>query len=249
MRNLISLFLLFGAIQTCSAQFSSDKLELSLGYNIHNASAKRFNTLIDDFNNSRYPVELRENLGNINWLTGTAFGVNYQLTDDFRLQAVLKTRRQFLEAQYADRPEYRQYFFRQHTVELGASMLLSEEDFFSHYAGAGLLLGVLSVYTDWTAQGGFNGTKGMIDIDHSGVVGLSLSYEAHLRLHDNFRLFVRPVAQFSLNSNVRKLTDFFAPVVDGTGVRYGEGLAPKYDASNLNGLGIEGGILILLPKF
>jgi hypothetical protein len=249
MRNQILLFLLLGAFQTSLAQFSSDKLEVSLGYNLHNVYAKRFNTLIDDFNNQRYPVEIRESLGNLNWLRGTAFGVNYRITDDFRLQGVLKTRRQFMEAQYTGRPEYRQYFFRQHTVELGASMLLSEEKLFSHYAGAGLMFGVLSAYTAWTPEEGFNGTKGMIDIDHSGVVGLSLSYEAHLRLHDNIRLFVRPVAQFSLNSNVRKLIDFFAPVVDGNTVSYAEGLAPKNDASNLNGLGVEGGILILLPKF
>lgn len=248
MRNLISLFLLLGAFHTSFAQFSSDKLELSLGYNIHNAYAKRFNALIDDFNNTRYPVEISENLGNLNWLRGTVFGVNYRITDDFVLHGGLKTQRQFMEAQYAGRTDIRQYFFRQHNVELGASMLLSEEKFFSHYAGAGLVLGVLSAYTDWTTEAGFNGTKNMIDIDHSGVVGLSLSYEAHLRLHDNFRLFVRPVAQLALNSNVRKLTDFFAPVVDGSSVSYGEGLAPKYDASNLNGLGIEAGILILLPK-
>lgn len=248
MRNLITLFLLIGAFQTSLAQFSSDKLEISLGYNIHNAYAKRFNTLIDDFNGRRYPVEIRENLGNVNWQHGTVFGVNYHVSEDFRLQGSLKTQREFMQAQYTGREEYRQFFFRQNTLNIGVSMLLSEEKFFSHYAGTGLMLGVLSVYTDWTPASGFQGTKNMIDIDHSGVIGLNLNYEAHLRLHDNFRLFVRPVVQLALNSNVRKLSDFFAPIVDGSSVSYGEGLAPKYDASNLNGLGIEGGILILLPK-
>lgn len=249
MRTILLLTLLATLSQPLAAQFSTDKLELSFGYNAHNTYAKRYNHLINAYNDAHYPLLTRKNLGNLHWLTGITAGANYHITEDIRLQGVFKTRRQFMETSYVGRAEYRQYMFRQHTLELGASMLLSDEEWFSHYAGAGVVFGVLGTFSDWTTEQGYRGSKKMIDIDHTAVVGLSLSYEAHLRLHKHLRLFLRPVAQFSLNSHSRKLTDFFDPIVTEDGVYYGEGEADKYDSGNLNGIGIEGGILILLPEF
>lgn len=125
---------------------------------------------------------------------------------------------------------------------------LRDDDFFSHYVGGGLLLGVMGAHTAW-AKPGYQGASKMVSIDNSSIIGLSLCYEAQLRLHRYLRIFVRPVAQFSLKSPVRKLSNFFDPQVDASGkVTYGEGEPEKYDKVSFNGIGIEGGLLFLLPE-
>ena len=233
----------------CFGQFSMDKVHVRFGYNLHNVHAKRFNHLINVFNNSRYPYEIEENLGNVNWLHGLVLGANYGFREDMEVVAVLKSRRQYTQAKYAQSGMRRGYLFRQHTLEIGLNMVLKEEKWFSHRVGAGVMLGVLGAFTDWKVQAGYTGSKEMLNIDHTGVVGLSLSYEARLKLHDHFRIFLRPVAQYALNSNVRKLTDFMDPHVDDGVVTYREGEDIKYENGSLSGLGIEGGLLILLPSF
>ena len=249
MRNLVSFCIFIFVAPAIFGQFSTDKLQVSLGYNVHNAYAKRFNHLVDDFNNSRYPLEISENMNNINWMHGMEGAVHYRFTDDIRFHGILKSRRQFLEAPYSQRPEFRQFLFRVHTVALGADMRLSEEGRFSHWVGGDLLVGVMGVFTNWTSKQGYHGSREMVNIDHTAVLGLGVAYEAQFKLHDLVSLYIRPVVQFALNSQVRKLTDFFAPAFDSEGLPYfEEGLDAKYDSGNLNGIGISGGVVVSLPE-
>lgn len=249
MGKLLTIAVLLLSFSFGRAQFSTNKVQVRLGYNLSNVHAKRFNHLINEFNNSRYPHVVAENLPNLNWMQGVVVGANYDWTDDFQFHAVLKSRRQFLEAPYANSEMWRSYLFRMHSLEVGASMKLREEGRFSHSIGGGLVLGVMGVFTNWTEEEGYRGSKEMINIDHTASVGLSLHYEARFRLHDNFHIFLRPVAQYALDSHVRRLTDFFDPQVDEDKVTYGTGAAVKYDSGTLNGLGLEGGVIVVLPTF
>ena len=249
MRKLLISVLFILVYSTSWGQFTVDKLRLRIGYNLHNTNAKRFNHLIDQFNNQRYPQEISDNLGGLNWMFGMVGGADYVFSESIILHAVLKSRRQFIETPYANIAMFRSYLFRQHTLELSASMILLEEKWFNHSVGAGFTFGVLGVFTNWAEQNGYPGARNMVNIDHTASVGLSLNYEAQLKLHDNLRLFIRPVAQFALESHVRRLSDFFEPQIIQGNVTYGEGLDEKYDNGTLNGLGIEGGLLILLPQF
>ncbi|MEM7036173.1 MAG: hypothetical protein AAF570_04265 [Bacteroidota bacterium] len=249
MRKIWLSSILLLSVASVFGQFSTDKIHIRFGYNLHNVHAKRFNTLIDEFNNSRYPHVTAENLGNVNWMHGFVGGVNYAFREDMELVAVLKSRRQYNEAPYADYDFIRSYLFRQHTLEVGVNMVLKDERMFSHHVGAGVMLGVLGVFTGWDESPGYEGSREMLNIDHTGVIGISLSYEARMKLHKHLRVFFRPVAQYALNSHVRKLTDFFDPqFVDGE-LSYAPGLDPKYENGSLSGLGIEGGLLFLLPTF
>lgn len=252
MRKISAIAVLMLVFTSAFAQFSVDQLQLRFGYNVHNAYAKRFNHLVDVFNNERYPAEISHNLHSLNWMHGFVFGGTYKLSDDLSVHAVFKGRRQLLEAAYhpaapSQAPMFRQYLFRQHTLEVGVTLPIREEKRFSHFYGFGLLLGNLGVYTDFTPESGYSGARNMVNIDQTGVVGLSLHYEAQLKLHDHFRIFLRPVLQYALQTRVRQLTDFFAPTVDDGVVTYGPGEAEKYDKGSLNGLAIETGLLILLP--
>lgn len=249
MRTLLLPVLALLFCGTLHAQFSTEQLSIRLGYNVHNTGAKALNTLIDDFNNSRYPHIVSRNMASVNWTTGVVFGGNYAFREDMIFYGIFKTRRQYLEAPYTYRPDYRKYLFRAYTLEAGLMVPLRDDDFFSHYVGGGLLLGVMQGYTAWERGSGYEGSRNMVNIDNSGIFGLSLAYEAQLRIVRNLRLFARPVAQFSLRTPMRKLTNFFDPQVDPAGnVTYGEGLEDKYDRASFNGIGIEGGLLILLPE-
>jgi hypothetical protein len=248
MGKLLTIVVLLLSFSIGQAQFSTNNVQVRLGYNLSNVHAKRFNHLVSEFNNSRYPHIVAENLPNLNWMHGVVVGANYDWTDDFQLHAVLKSRRQFLETAYANSDMRRSYLFRMHSLEVGASMNLREEGRFSHFVGAGVVLGVMGVFTNWTDVEGYEGSKNMINIDHTASVGLSLHYEARFRLHDNIQIFIRPVAQYALDSHVRRLTDFFDPKVDEGKVTYGTGAAVKYDSGTLNGLGVEGGLIFVLPE-
>ena len=189
-------------------------------------------------------------MASINFPHGFLFGANYKFNEDILFYTVLKSRRQFIQAEYIQVPKFRKYLFRSHTLEAGMTIPLRDDDFFNHYVGGGILLGVMGAYTAFEAGGGYHGSRKMTNIDNSGIIGISLAYEAQLRLHRNIRLFIRPVAQFALGSPIRKLSNFFDPQVDANGeVVYGEGEAEKYDKANFNGIGIEGGLLVLLPEF
>lgn len=253
MRDFSKIFILsFILLFHCKlhAQFSTDKLEIRIGYNIHNTGAKQINHLIEVFNNSRYQSETSEILPSINWPTGFLFGANYKFREDMLFYTVLKSRRQFTEAAYLNFPKFRQYAFRAHSLEAGMTIPLRDDEFFNHYVSGGLLLGVMEAYTAFTEKSGYSGSRKMTSIDNSGIIGISLAYEAQFRLHRNVRLFVRPVAQFAFGSPIRKLSNFFDPNVDPNGVlTYGEGEPEKYDKANFNGVGIEGGLLVLLPEF
>jgi hypothetical protein len=207
--------------------------------------------MIDEFNSNRYPLEISRNLGSVHWPRGLQFGANYAWKDGMVFHLVLKNRRQFIQAPYTSANMYRQYLFRASTVELGMMVPIQEERFFDHFVGAGLLLGVMGAYTAYTGREGYHGSGKMFSIDHTGILGLSLSYEAQLRLHEHFQLFLRPVAQFALNSPTRRLSEFMDPLVDPAGkvTGYGPGLGDKYSKASFNGLGFEGGLLFLLPEF
>ncbi len=249
MRKLLFTSVIILCFCNVRAQFSTNQLQFRIGYNIHNTTSSAVNHMVGAFNKTRYPYIVSKNLPSVNWPTGIVFGANYVFREDMIFYGVFKTRRQFLETPYTNRPESRKYLFRAHTVELGMMMPLRDDDWFSHYAGGGLLLGVMGAYTAWETEKGYRGSRNMIGIDNSSIVGLSLCYEAQFRLHRNLRLFVRPVAQFAMRSPIRKLTNFMDPLVDADGVvTYGEGEADKYDKAGMNGLGIEGGMLFLLPE-
>lgn len=235
--------------QAALAQFSTDKLQVRLGYNVHNAHAKHFNHLATAFNNARYPFIISENLRSVNFQRGIVAGADYAFSEDMTFHAIFKSRRQYIEAPYAGTGKYRGYLFRAHTLELGLSIPIADEGRIRHSAGGGIVLGIMGVFTDWDDRPGFHGSRDMLNVDHSEILGLSLHYEAQIVLTDHFRLFIRPVAQYGLNSNVRNLNRFFNPQVTENGVLYPEGEGAKYDRGNLNGIGIEGGLLILLPQF
>lgn len=250
LRNLIFTALILLTSYNLRAQFSTDKLELRIGYNVQNTSAKQVNHLIDVFNNTRYPHETANNLASINFPLGFLFGANYEFNEDIILYTVLKSRKQFIQAEYIQIPKFRKYLFRSHTLEAGITVPLRDDDFFNHYVGGGVLLGVMEAYTSFETRPDYHGSRKMTNIDNSGIIGISLAYEAQFRLHRNVRIFIRPVAQFALGSPIRKLSNFFDPQISATGeVTYGEGEAEKYDKANFNGIGIEGGLLVLLPEF
>lgn len=251
MRKLLLSALALLAFCNLRAQFSTSQLQIRIGYNLHNTGATSINHLVESFNNARYPHKISENLPSVNWLTGIVVGGNYAFREDLVFYGVFKNRRQYIEAPYTNRPDYRKYLFRARTVELGVAVPLRDDDWFSHYVGGGLLIGVLEGYTAYERKSGYQGSRNMINMDNSGILGLSLCYEAQFRLHRNLRIFLRPVAQFALPSPMRKLTNFLDPHVNsGTGeVTYGEGEADKYDKASFNGVGIEGGLLFLLPEF
>lgn len=250
MRKISTLAMIFFCSWTSAfAQFSSDQLEFRLGYNLHNARAKNFNHLITVFNNDRFPAEITENLGSVNFLHGMLLGGSYAFSEDLSLYAQLKSDRQYLETRYVDEGMYRSFLFRQHSLEIGLSMPLSEEGRFQHRAGGGIVLGVLAAYTDWSAEEGYQGARKMLNIDRSELLGLNVNYEARFVLHDNIHIFLRPNLQLSLNSQLRKLSNFFNPVVQEDGILYLDGEGEKYNKGNLNGVGIEGGLIILLPQF
>jgi hypothetical protein len=256
----IVIVITFIVLSFCNlrAQFSTDKLQVRFGYNVQNTSAGTFNRLIEAFNNNRYPTIISKNLGSVHFPMGFTFGANYVFREDIIFYGVFKSRRQFIEAKYANFPSYRQYLFRARTLEAGVMFPLRDDDRFSHYVGGGILMGVMEAHTAWSGNSGYNGARKMVSIDNSGIFGLSLSYEAQFRLHRNLRIFVRPVLQYAFNSPLRRLTDFFDPQVMADAdpsanpqgvVTYGKGEPDKYDKGNFNGIGIEAGLLFLLPEF
>jgi hypothetical protein len=247
-------YLLLSALLTlfsCNlrAQFSTSQLRLRFGYNVHNTLSRSVNHLIDEFNNDRYPHIIAGNMPSVTWPMGFLFGVDYAFREDMIFYGTIKNRRRFISVPYTDHPNHRQYFFRAHTLEAGMMIPLRDEDFFNHYIGGGLLLGVMGAYTAWVPTGDYGGARNMINIDNSGILGLSVAYEAQFRLHYNLRIYLKPVAQFALNTPIRRLSEFFDPRVTPTGdVYYGPGEGDKYDKASFNGLGIEGGLLFLLPE-
>ena len=249
MRKICTLMVALLGWQAAFAQFSTDKLQLRLGYNAHNAHAKHFNHLVTTFNNDRYPHIISENLPSVNFQHGVVAGASYAFSEDLHFHAVFKSRRQYIETGYTNLDMYRGYLFRNHTLELGAAIPIGNEGRVRHFVGGGVLIGIMGVFTDWDSESGYEGSREMLNIDHTESIGLSIHYEAQIVLHDNFHIFIRPVAQYGINSNVRNLNQFFNPVVTENGVLYPEGEGEKYDRGNLNGIGIEGGLLILLPEF
>jgi hypothetical protein len=250
MRNFLLLAILCGLF-SCNlrAQFSTSQLHVRFGYNVHNTFTRSVNHLIEEFNRERYPHIVSKSLPSLNWPMGFLFGVDYAFREDMIFYGIIKSRRQFISVPYVNYPNHRQYLFRAHTLEAGLMVPLREDNLFSHYVGGGLMLGVMGAYTAWLPSGDFPGSRNMINIDNSGIFGLSVAYEAQLRLIDNLRIFVRPVAQFAFNSPLRRLSDFFDPRVSAAGVVYGPGEDEKYDKASFHGMGIEGGLLFLLPEF
>ncbi len=249
MRRIIVIIIAFAAISPVWGQISPSQFELRAGYNLHNSYATRFNHLIESFNNSRYPVEISENLGSINFLRGFNFGVNYKFREDVILYAVFKNQHQFMEAKYVNYDLNRQFMFRQNTLELGVAFPIGEQDgFIRQSVSGGLVLGYMSIFTDWTAETKYQGSRNMFNISNSAVMGLAGSYEVKFHVSDQVSLYLKPVAMFNLPSFIRNLNEFMNPtVVDGY-VTYSPGEPEKYNSGSLSGLGIEGGLLISLPE-
>ncbi len=251
MKTMRKFFILIGilaATGSAFAQFDTGKLQLRFGYNLHNAHAKHFNHLVTAFNNNRYPHLIQENMGSVNFQRGTVFGALYEFNENLYFHAHFKTRRQLIETQYVDPDWYRKYLFRAHTLEAGVTIPVGTEGRVRHLVGGGVLIGIQSAYTDWTEEGGAAQGKDMLNIDHSEIFGFSISYEAQIVLHDQFRVFIRPVAQYALPSDLRNLNQFMNPVVVEGEVSYPEGEGPTYDKGSLNGFGIEAGLLFVLPS-
>ena len=244
------LFLLLILVsQSTYGQFDVEHLQVRLGYNLHNSYARHFNHLIDVFNNDRYPLEIQENISPINFLHGISFGGRYEITDGIFVEGVFKNRHQFLQAQYVDPAMYRKFLFRSNTLELGIGYEITHENWFRDYAGAGILIGGLSVFTDWDAKEGNPGSGNMFNIDQSAAIGISFNYEAQFTLTNFLKIYIRPVLQFSLKSHIRNLNDFMNPVIDESGkVSYVAKESDKYNSGTLNGVGIESGLILSLPK-
>lgn len=230
------------------AQISVDKLQLRVGYSLNNARAKNFNHLVTSFNRDRFPIAIEENLPSVNFLHGLVIGATYALNENLHLYAQVKNQRDFLETNYLDSDFYRSYLFRTTTLEAGAIVPIADEGRIRHFAGGGLSLGILGVYTDWDTLQGYSGGRNMLSIDKSEILGVHGFYEAQIVLLPHVRLYVRPTIQFALNTQVRKLNQFFNPQVEDTQITFPVGEGETYDKGNLNGMGIEGGLIILLPE-
>lgn len=230
------------------AQISVDKLQVRVGYTVNNARAKNFNHLVTSFNRDRYPLTIEERLPSVNFLYGLAIGATYAFNENLYVYAQVKNQRDFLEAKYADSDFYRSYLFRATTLEAGVTIPIGNEGRIRHFAGGGLSLGLLGVYTDWDTTQGYPGGRNMLNIDKSEILGVHGFYEAQIVLLPNVRLYVRPTIQFALNTQVRKLNQFLNPQIEDTEVTFPVGEGESYDKGNLNGMGIEGGLIILLPE-
>ena len=217
MRRCLILIAIVWVGKEASAQFSTDQLQLRLGYNLHNAHARHFNHLIDEFNAHRYPLIIENNLPSINFQHGFVFGGTYEFNPDLFFHAVFKNRHQFIETQYLDPEMYRSYLFRANTLEVGATLPVGKEGRIEHLIGGGVVLGLLGVYTHWSEESGYNGTREMLNIDQSEIIGLSLNYEAQISLNEFLRVSIRPVAQYAIHTHVRALNQFLNPQLeDGT---------------------------------
>lgn len=245
---LFSCLLLLVGVLPAFGQFSFDRLSIRGGYSLHNPHAKRFNKLIDDFNNKRYLIETASNMGSLNFMHGMVLGADYQFTDELFIHAIFKHKGQAIKAQYIDPAWYRHFLFRSNTLELGATYVFHQKGRFSQAAGGGVLLGGLGVKTAWTDAENQPKSKNMLGVSSGFVLGLSVNYEARYKLWDYVSLFVRPVLQYSLNSHISHLNDFFNPTVTESGIEYESDLPDKLNNGALNGLGIEGGLLISLPE-
>lgn len=252
MRRFWLIIILFASFNGLRGQISTDQFEFRFGYNLHNSYATRFNHLIETFNNDRYPFVISENLNSVNFLRGFNFGVNYKFRDDMSLHAVFKNQHQFLNTAYVGYNNLQlQYLFRQNTMELGITFSVGdmEHKFIRQNVSGGLVLGYMSVYSDWSQESKYKGTGEMQNISHSAVLGLAGSYEVQFSLSKEIKLYLRPVAMFNLPSFIRNLNAFMNPqVVDGN-VSYTATEPEKYNSGSLSGLGIEGGLLISLPDF
>jgi hypothetical protein len=245
----LSILLIFAAVSSY-AQFDMDRVKLWAGYNLHNSSANRFNKLIDEFNRDHAGIDVTEPMPSLNFSHGFVAGVGYEIQDGFTLHAIVRNRRQFLQTQFTSpQPLYYQFLFRQTTVDLGLTMSIGKEKGFAQYVGGGLLFGDMGVNYAWANEPGYQGLRKMDNIDHAGVVGLSLSYEARFKLHEYGFLFVKPTGTLALPAEVRRLNAFFGPHWEEGEVRYNAVSIDKYNKGSLNGVGIEAGIVIDLPSF
>ena len=61
-------------------------------------------------------------------------------------------------------------------------------------------------------------------------------------------IYVRPVAQYALGTHVRNLNDFFNPVVTESEIKYEAVADDKFNTGNLNGFGVEAGVILRLPE-
>jgi len=248
MRITFTTLIMVLAWTGASAQFSVDKLQVRFGYGIHNARAKNFNDLITAFNRDRFPLVVSENLPSVNFQHGWTFGGVYTFSDDLYLFGQLRNHKEFIETQYVDSDYYRSYLFRATTLDAGLMVPLSNEGRIRHLVGGGFSLGVMGIFTDWDTIAGNQGSKEMLTINRSEILGINGFYEAQFILTDHIRLYVKPQMRFALSTRIPKLNQFFNPQIDDEVVTYPVGEGSSFDKGNLNGMGIEGGLIILLPE-
>ena len=256
MRKIFNFWLLFfSTISIVGAQdnenrFAPERLQVRFGYHLHNTGANRFNYLINAYNNERYPLRISENLPSLNFLHGFSLGGGYELNDRFLPFIVLKNKHQTRETYELEAEGYRFYTFREHTMELGLHGVLSgqKNQRFRQYAGAALLLGALTVHTGNKDTPGQRDAPKGTRVDQAAVVGLTLDYEAQLILTDFLALYLRPVLQVSIPTEVRNLNAFMNPVYENEQIVYRPVEPEKYNRGTLNGVGLEGGLILLVPE-
>lgn len=248
MRIYLTTLIIVLAWTGASAQFSVDKLQVRFGYGIHNARAKNFNDLVTAFNRDRFPLIVSENLPSVNFQHGWTVGGVYTFSEDLFLYGQLRNHKEFLETQYVDSEFFRSYLFRTTTLDAGLMVPIGNEGRIRHLVGGGLSLGVMGIFTDWDTLAGNQGSKDMLAINRSEIIGLNGFYEAQIVLTDHIRFYIKPQIRFALSTRIPKLNQFFNPLVDGENVTFPEGEGASFDKGNLNGMGIEGGLIILLPE-
>lgn len=248
MRRILGLGVIF---MSCACftygQIDMDRFRVWAGYNLSNSGANHFNKLIDGYNMHNAGLTITEPLPSLNFSHGIVAGVGYEIQDGFTLHAIVKNRRQFLETQYTSSNLYYQFVFRQTTAEIGLTMELGEEKGFSHFVGGGLVVGDMGVNYAWSTEQGYRGLRNTRNIDHAGVLGVSISYEARFKVHELASIFIRPVGQFALGSEVRRLNAFMGPQWEDGQVKYNAVSPDKYNRGALNGLGLEAGLVFDLP--
>lgn len=246
MKKLVFGLIFSGIVLSLSAQAGT--IGFRFGYNLHNCRAGRFNTLINDFNLRNYPARTTQNLRNVNFMQGFTFGIDYGWNESLSAQIVLKNKHQMMSTRHIESGDDIYFKFRQNTAELGVSALLGDYGWFRQYAGGGLLLGYTSVFTEQNVFKETPRNRHLTNIDHTGVFGISLSYETRFVPHELVQIYLRPVIQFALNAKVRRLDDFFNPEYDASdgSWSYGSGLGDKYNQGNLNGIGVEAGLVFVL---
>ncbi len=131
---------------------------------------------------------------------------------------------------------------------MGVYGKIRSEKWFEHFGGASLLVGNLSAFHQYGNLKGFRGSKNMLPIAQSFSMGLGLSYEARFVFSKYAALYLRPVIQYFLPSQIRNLNAYLNPFETEGELQYAPLDANKYNRGSLSGIGMEAGLLISLSN-